>query len=136
MMVLIDEKKANRARRRIYYLISSGTLIRPRYCPKCGKETLVRAHHEDYDEPLEIQWVCSSCHSLMDTANHKPKKRGRCNDGRGNRPKTERNQRIWDLWQKGWRQRSIANMLKMKESAVSMVILRERKRRKPDEEGE
>ncbi len=41
-----------------------------------------------------------------------------------NRPKTERNNRILKLWGEGWRQKSIANMLKMKESAVSMVILR------------
>lgn len=44
-----------------------------------------------------------------------------------NRPKTERNNRIMELWAvKGWRQKSIANHMKMKESAVSMVILRER----------
>ena len=41
-----------------------------------------------------------------------------------NRPKTARNDRILRLWESGWRQKSIANMLKMKESAVSMVILR------------
>ena len=53
-----------------------------------------------------------------------------------NRPKTERNQKIWDYWEKGYRQISIANMFKMKESAVSMVILRERKRRAKAEGGE
>ncbi len=46
-----------------------------------------------------------------------------------NRPKTERNQKIWDFWQKGYRQKSIANMFKMKESAVCRVIARERIRR-------
>ncbi|KKM14461.1 hypothetical protein LCGC14_1705900 [marine sediment metagenome] len=50
-----------------------------------------------------------------------------------NRPKTERNQKIWDYWEKGYRQISIANMFKMNESAVSMVILRERARRKTEE---
>ena len=43
-----------------------------------------------------------------------------------NRPKTERNQKIWDYWQRGYRQISIARMFKMKQSAVSMVILRKR----------
>lgn len=52
-----------------------------------------------------------------------------------NRAKKERNQKIWDYWQKGYRQISIANMFKMKEGAVRMVIARERKRRKTDEEG-
>lgn len=46
-----------------------------------------------------------------------------------NRPKTERNQRIWEFWQKGYRQIAIARMFKMKESAVAMVIARERIRR-------
>ena len=42
-----------------------------------------------------------------------------------NRPKTDRNQKIMEYWIKGYRQKSIANMFKMKESAVSMVIFRE-----------
>lgn len=45
-----------------------------------------------------------------------------------NRPKTERNQKIMEYWNRGFRQKSIANMLKMKESAVSMVIYRENKK--------
>ena len=45
-----------------------------------------------------------------------------------NRTKTERNQRIMELWERGWLQKSIANMLKMKESAVSMVLLRARRK--------
>ena len=50
-----------------------------------------------------------------------------------NRPKTERNKRIMELWKRGWLQKSIANMLKMKESAVSMVISRERDRRNKEQ---
>ncbi len=45
-----------------------------------------------------------------------------------NRRKTERNKQIMELWNKGWLQKSIANMLKMKEGAVAMVILRERRK--------
>jgi len=43
-----------------------------------------------------------------------------------NRTKAERNQKILALWDngKGWKQKSIARMFKMTESAVSMVILR------------
>jgi transcriptional regulator len=45
-----------------------------------------------------------------------------------NRRKDERNQKILALWNdgKGWKQKSIARMFKMTESAVSMVILRNR----------
>lgn len=31
---------------------------------KCG-ETKVQAHHEDYDEPLNVEWMCQKCHSLL-----------------------------------------------------------------------
>ena len=49
-----------------------------------------------------------------------------------NREKAERNQKILELWDngKGWRQKSIANMLHMKESAVSMIILRARRKQR------
>ena len=46
-----------------------------------------------------------------------------------NRKKTERNKKILELADKGWRHVSIANMLKMKTSAVSVVIHRMRKKR-------
>lgn len=45
-----------------------------------------------------------------------------------NRPKTDRNQKIMEYWIKGWRQKSIANKFRMTESAVSMVIHREKRR--------
>ena len=43
-----------------------------------------------------------------------------------NRTKSERNKKILALWNngQGWRQKSIARMFKMTESAVSMVIWR------------
>jgi ribosomal protein S27AE len=31
-------------------------------CEKCGNVKSV-AHHEDYDKPLEIVWLCQPCHS-------------------------------------------------------------------------
>ncbi|KKN21723.1 hypothetical protein LCGC14_0922630 [marine sediment metagenome] len=47
-----------------------------------------------------------------------------------NRPKTERNQKIWEYWdKKGWRQQSIANKFQITVGAVGMVLYRERKRR-------
>ena len=43
-----------------------------------------------------------------------------------NRKKTERNEKILEYWRRGYRQQAIANMFKMKISAVSMVIWRAR----------
>ena len=44
-----------------------------------------------------------------------------------NRRKTKRNLKIMELADKGWKHQSIANMFKMKVSAVSMVIWRNQK---------
>jgi len=48
----------------------NGTLIK-QPCERCGKsgksgksgKTKVHAHHEAYDKPLEVTWLCSVCHS-------------------------------------------------------------------------
>lgn len=40
----------------------SGKLIRPDKCEICFKECKPHGHHEDYNKPLDIIWMCHSCH--------------------------------------------------------------------------
>ena len=40
--------------------IRSGLLVRMP-CIRCRKEK-TEAHHEDYDKPLEVMWLCNPCH--------------------------------------------------------------------------
>jgi hypothetical protein len=40
--------------------IRNGLLVRMP-CIRCGKEK-TEAHHEDYDKPLEVMWLCTPCH--------------------------------------------------------------------------
>ena len=40
--------------------IRSGFLVRMP-CIRCGEEKSL-AHHEDYDKPLEVMWLCQPCH--------------------------------------------------------------------------
>lgn len=40
--------------------VKSGKLIIPASC-KCGREK-VGAHHDDYDKPLDVMWLCQACH--------------------------------------------------------------------------
>ena len=40
--------------------IKHGTLIR-QPCIRCGNEKSL-AHHEDYDFPLDVMWLCQPCH--------------------------------------------------------------------------
>jgi len=48
------------AQHRINYLIKKGEIKRGRCC-LCG-ESKAYAHHENYNEPLDILWLCPSHH--------------------------------------------------------------------------
>jgi hypothetical protein len=39
-------------------------LVRPDACERCGAEGAVEGHHADYSKPLEVEWLCRSCHRL------------------------------------------------------------------------
>ncbi len=46
--------------------IKSGKIIRPSLCDKCGLACKPHAHHWDYDHPLQVEWLCKSCHGKAD----------------------------------------------------------------------
>lgn len=50
-----------RARRVVSRAIRLGKLAR-RPCEACGKEP-TQAHHDDYNYPLKVRWLCSVCHA-------------------------------------------------------------------------
>lgn len=42
--------------------VRDGKLVKPKECPKCGRETRIIGHHSDYSEPLKVEWMCGKCH--------------------------------------------------------------------------
>lgn len=42
--------------------VRDGKLVKPKSCPKCGRETLIIGHHSDYSQPLDVEWMCGKCH--------------------------------------------------------------------------
>ena len=38
-------------------------LLNPRPCSDCGTTVDVVKHHEDYDKPLDVTWLCRGCHA-------------------------------------------------------------------------
>jgi RNase P subunit RPR2 len=35
-------------------------------CVKCHKILATEKHHEDYNKPLEVDFVCKECHQILD----------------------------------------------------------------------
>lgn len=56
------------AREAVIRAIAGGVLSRPRECSACHCFCKPQGHHEDYDKPLEVQWLCPKCHKRADMA--------------------------------------------------------------------
>lgn len=50
-----------RAQNAVSYALRKGLLVKGP-CAKCGTNEDICAHHEDYSKPLEVMWLCRSCH--------------------------------------------------------------------------
>jgi hypothetical protein len=56
-----QEAYKNRARHVARHAVASGRLAR-KPCEVCGL-TKTEAHHDDYDKPLEVRWLCAQHHA-------------------------------------------------------------------------
>lgn len=63
----------NRAHMAVHHAIRRGELSRPDSCERCGStppksidgRALIHAHHRDYSKPLDVEWLCVSCHKSL-----------------------------------------------------------------------
>ena len=51
------------ARKKVLYAVKTGKLVKPDSCGKCGKGGPIQAHHPDYSQPLNVEWLCGTCHA-------------------------------------------------------------------------
>jgi hypothetical protein len=58
----VEQDKAWRA---VELRVKAGKLSAPDKCQACGKTGRLVSHHENYDRPLAVQWLCRSCHSRL-----------------------------------------------------------------------
>jgi len=54
-----EKKKANNA---LNNAIRDGHIERPGECSSCGKKCMPDGHHSDYSQPLNVKWLCRTCH--------------------------------------------------------------------------
>lgn len=48
--------------------IRDGRLIKSENCEVCNGTFQIEGHHDDYDQPKVVRWLCSRCHSLWHSA--------------------------------------------------------------------
>jgi ribosomal protein S27AE len=56
----LEDKRRYSAHGAVAKALRAGTMVRDS-CIRCGDSKSV-AHHEDYDKPLEVMWLCQPCH--------------------------------------------------------------------------
>ena len=45
--------------------LRDGKMTRPSHCQGCGDKCNPHGHHEDYSKPLDVVWLCPSCHKTV-----------------------------------------------------------------------
>jgi len=58
-----EKKKRIKASNQVNLAIKRGDLTRPDVCEMCGEFGKIEGHHENYDKPLDVTWLCRDCHS-------------------------------------------------------------------------
>ena len=60
---MITQRMASQARLAVRLAVKEGRLVRPAECPSCLWTGIIHGHHEDYANPLDVVWLCASCHA-------------------------------------------------------------------------
>lgn len=58
----IVNRAKHRAREAVAYAVLIGDLIKPDNCQECHTVGPVHGHHCDYNKPLDVMWLCPTCH--------------------------------------------------------------------------
>src|SRR5438477_447258 len=50
------------ARQAMQTATDRGIIKRGTVCEQCGTGGIIEGHHDDYNKPLTVRWLCKSCH--------------------------------------------------------------------------
>lgn len=59
------------ARYKVRMAIYKEELVRASQCEHCDRERFTYGHHEDYNRPLDVIWLCQRCHSRLHAAKNR-----------------------------------------------------------------
>lgn len=51
------------AHQAVYHAIKKGVLTRSPTCERCSVSCKTEGHHADHRNKLDVEWLCSKCHS-------------------------------------------------------------------------
>jgi len=54
---------ARKAQQQFGNALRSGRVEKQYICSVCDSDRIVEGHHDDYCEPLNVRWLCSTCHN-------------------------------------------------------------------------
>ena len=57
-----DEKR--KARNLLNRAVRRGSIIKPMICSVCQQSARLTAHHDNYSEPQNVEWLCYECHGV------------------------------------------------------------------------
>lgn len=46
--------------------VVTGKIIKPDNCQRCDESKKLSAHHDDYNKPYDVRWLCGKCHKIED----------------------------------------------------------------------
>lgn len=64
-----NEPEKYKARNAVSNALRDGKLQKADSCYFCKSTTRLQAHHHDYNRPLDVFWLCASCHGKLHTIN-------------------------------------------------------------------
>jgi len=65
--------KKEKARDILNKAVKTGIILKPDICAKCGRAIKLTAHHDNYDEPLKVEWLCYECHGKLHRKDNQPR---------------------------------------------------------------
>jgi len=55
-------KEERKIHRLVKKMVDKGVLYKSTYCVDCKKDCKTNGHHENYNKPFDVIWLCHQCH--------------------------------------------------------------------------